>query len=262
MSSYGHTFISRLLGAGTLIAGLAAAGCGGSSHGGGGGQGPQPVALGTAGNFVALAKSGIDTVPASALTGDVGVSPIARIALTGFSETLDASNTFATAPQVTGRLYAADYSPSTPSYLTTAVSDMETAYTDAAGRTGPNFTELGAGEIGGLTLAPGLYKWGTNLLISTNVTLSGGPNDVWIFQVAQGITQANGARVILTGGAQAKNIFWQSLGAVSIGSTAHFEGIALSQTEIHLGTGATANARLLAQTAITFKQNTVTQPAR
>ena len=68
---------------------------------------------------------------------------------------------------------------------------MELAYTDAAGRSSPNFTELGGGEIGGLTLVPGLYKWGTVVLISTNVTLSGGPNDVFIFQIAGTLTQAN-----------------------------------------------------------------------
>ncbi|MDQ6881380.1 MAG: ice-binding family protein [Pseudomonadota bacterium] len=107
--------------------------------------------------------------------------------------------------------------------LTTAVLDMEAAYLDAEGRTSPDFTELGAGEIGGMTLAPGLYKWGTPLLISTDVTLSGGPDDVWIFQVAGTFNQANGKQVTLAGGAQAKNIFWQVAGAVTIGTTAHLD---------------------------------------
>ncbi|MFD2271693.1 ice-binding family protein [Undibacterium arcticum] len=93
----------------------------------------------------------------------------------------------------------------------------------------PDFTELGAGEIGGLTLAPGLYKWGTDLLISTDVTLSGGPNDVWIFQVAGQLNQANATRVTLAGGALAKNIFWQVADNVSIGTTAHFEGVVLAK---------------------------------
>lgn len=223
--------------------------------------GPGPVLLGNSGNFVILAKSGISTVPNSTVTGDIGVSPIDQTALTGFSETLDATNTFSTSTQVIGKLYAADYAPPTPTNLTTAVGDMETAYTDAAGRTLPNFTELGAGEIGGLTLVPGLYKWGTGVLISTNVTLSGGPNDVWIFQIAQGLTQAAATNVILTGGALPKNIFWQTFGAVTIGTTAHFEGIVLSQTSISVDTGASVNGRLLAQTAVTLKQNAVTQPA-
>jgi len=146
--------------------------------------------------------------------------------------------------------------------LTAAVGDMEMAYLDAEGRISPNFTELGAGEIGGLTLAPGLYKWGTGLLISSDVTLSGGPNDVWIFQVAGTFNQANATRVTLTGGALPKNIFWQVAGAMTIGTTAHFEGIALAKTLIAANTGASVNGRLLAQTAVTLQMNTVTQPAR
>jgi hypothetical protein len=138
---------------------------------------------------------------------------------------------------------------------------MGTAYTDAAGRTLPDFIELGAGEIGGQTLVPGLYKWGTGVSISTDVTLSGGPDDVWIFQIAQNLTQSNATRVILIGGALPKNIFWQTFGVATIGTTAHFEGIILSQTAIDVGTNATANGRLLAQTAVTLQQNAITQPA-
>ena len=162
---------------------------------------------------------------------------------------------------MTGKVYAPDYAAPTPANLTAAVGDMGTAYTDAAGRTTPDFTELGAGEIGGLTLVPGLYKWGTDVLISSDVTLSGGPNDVWIFQMAGKITLANGKHVFLTGGALAKNIFWQSFGFVSLGTTSHFEGIILAQTQIDLATGASINGRLLAQTAVTLQGNTVTAPA-
>ncbi len=123
-------------------------------------------------------------------------------------------------------------------------------------------TELGAGEIGGLTLVPGLYKWSTGVLISTNVTLSGGPNDVFIFQIAGTLTQANATRVMLTGGAQAKNVFWQVVGAVTIGRTAHLEGIVLGGKMLSVSTGASANGRLLAQIAVTLQQDAVTQPAR
>gem|GEM_PF-561552 len=224
-------------------------------------KGPAPVGLGVAGNFAILAKSGIDTVPTSAVTGDIGVSPAAASFITGFGLTADSSNVFSTSPQVTGKVYAANYAVPTPSNLTTAVSNMETAYTDAAGRPTPDFSDLGAGDISGLTLVPGLYKWGTGLSINTDVTLAGGPNDVWIFQVAQGITQANGTKMILSGGALAKNIFWQSAGVVSVGTTAHFEGVILSQTSISFDTGSTINGRLLAQTAVTLKSSTVTQPA-
>ena len=222
--------------------------------------GPAPVDLGTAGNFVILAKSGISTVPNSAVIGDIGVSPIDQTAITGFSQTLDASGTFSTSAQVVGKIYAADYAVPTPSNLTTAVSDMETAYTDAAGRA-PDFTELGAGDISGLTLVPGVYKWGTGVVINTDVTLSGSPNDVWIFEIAQDLIVSPGVQIILAGGALPKNIFWQVFGIVGLGTTAHFEGIALVQTAITLNTGATANGRLLAQTAVTLDQNAVTQPA-
>lgn len=222
--------------------------------------GQTPVGLGTAGNFVILSKSGISTVPNSVLTGDIGVSPIAHTAITGFSETADSSNTFSTSTQVVGKIYAADYAAPIPT-MTTAVGDMEIAYTDAAGRVLPDVTELGSGQIGGLTLVPGLYKWSTGVLISTDVTLSGGPNDVWIFQIAGNITQAAATKVTLAGGALAKNIFWQPAGAVTIGATAHFEGIILAKTLIAMQTGASANGRLLAQTAVTLDQNAVTQPA-
>ncbi len=224
-----------------------------------GGKRSAPVNLGTSGNFAILAKSGISTVPNSAVTGDIGVSPIARGGITGFSETMDVSNTFSTSRQVTGKIYAADYTSPTPARLGAAVLDMQAAYTNAAGRA-PDFTELGAGNIGGMTLRPGTYKWGTSLLIPTNVTLAGSSTDVWIFQIAGGITQASGVKVILTGGARAKNIFWQVAGVVALNTTAHLEGIVLSKTAITLATGATVNGRLLAQTAVTLQKNVVRQP--
>jgi hypothetical protein len=220
-----------------------------------------PVNLGTAGNYVILSKSGISTVPTSAITGDIGVSPISSTAITGFSLIHSFDGKFATSAQVTGNIYAANFLAPTPSRLTTAVGDMQTAYTDAAGRTLPNFTELGAGQIGGLTLVPGLYKWSTSVLISSDVTLSGGPNDVWIFQIAGKITQASGTKIHLAGGALAKNIFWQAAGLVALGTTSHFEGIIMSKQLISLATGASINGRLLAQTAVTLQGNAVTAPA-
>ena len=225
------------------------------------GLGPQPVDLGTAGNFVILAKSGISTTGTTLITGNIGVSPIDRTALTGFSETMDSSNVFSTSSYVVGKLYAADYTPPTPANMTAAVNDMETAFTDAAGRSLPDFTELGAGNISGLTLVPGLYKWGTGVLItSAGVTLSGGPNDVWIFQIAQDLTVNNSAIVTLSGGAQAKNIFWQVSGQATLGTTANFKGIILSQTLISLNTGASMTGRALAQTAVTLNATAITAP--
>lgn len=231
----------------------------GPGTGGAGGRGPAPVVLGTAGNFVILAKSATSNVPTSAITGHIGLSPAAASFVTGLPLTLDAGGTFATTPQVTGNVYAADYASPTPSNLTAAVSNMETAYTDAAGRPTPDHTELAAGNIGGLTLPAGLYKWSNTVLIPTNVTLSGGANDTWIFQIAGGLTQSSATRVILAGGARAENVVWQVFGAVDIGTTAHLEGRVLSQTSIVLRTGATVNGRLLAQTAVTLAGNTVVQ---
>ena len=107
-----------------------------------------------------------------------------------------------------------------------------------------------------------MYKWGTGLSISTDVTLSGGPDAVWIFQVAGTLKEASGKRVTLAGGAQARNVFWQVGDSVTIGTTAHFEGVVLGKTLIAVNTGASATGRLLAQTAVTLQQSAITQPAK
>lgn len=236
-------------------------GTGAGGTGANAGRGPAPVNLKTAGEYVILAKSAVSTTGTTDVTGNIGVSPAAASFITGFSLIADSTNTFSTSSLVTGKLFAADYAVPTPSKLTTAVGDMETAYTEAAGRA-PDYTELGAGNIGGRNLGPATYKWSSNLLIPTNVTLTGGPNDVWIFQVAQGLTVANGAQIILAGGAKAKNVFWQTFAAADIGTTAKFNGVILSQTSIVMKTGATISGRLLAQTDVSLNQSTVTQPAQ
>jgi len=147
------------------------------------------------------------------------------------------------------------------SFLATAASDMDNAYTDAAGRTTPAAVDLGAGNIGGMTLAPGLYKSTTGVSIPTDVTLSGtSTNDVWIFQIAQDLTVANGVTVVLGGSAQAKNVFWQVGGQATIGTTATVNGTILSQTSISLGAGAVLNGRALAKTTVTLNTNTVARP--
>jgi hypothetical protein len=223
--------------------------------------GPSIVNLGTAGNYVILSKTGITTTGVTAITGDIAVSPIGAAAMTGFGLTMDVTNTFATSTLITGNVYASDYTEPTPTTLTAAILAMQAAYDDAAGRLDPNYTELGTGEIGGMNLVPGLYKWGTGVLITSNVTINGGPNDVWIFQIAGGITQAATAQVLLAGGALPKNIFWQVAEAVAIGATAHMEGTVLSAGAISLEAGATVDGRLLSQTAVTLDANTITEPA-
>jgi hypothetical protein len=222
--------------------------------------GPSPVGLGAAGNYAVLAKTAVSSVPASVVTGAIGLSPAAASFVTGFSLVADSTNVFATSPQVVGKIYAANYAVPTPSNLTTAIANMETAYTDAAGRPTPDFLELGTGNIGGKTLAPGLYKWTSAVTIPTDVTIAGGANDVWIFQTSGDLTMSAAKNVTLSGGAQAKNIFWQVAGQVTVGANAHFEGIILTKTSATLQTGATMNGRVLAQTQIALQQATVTQP--
>lgn len=249
--------------------GGAASGSGGTAGSGSGGTAGSSsggvvsalaVNLGTADNYAILAKAGISTVPSSTVTGNMGLSPAAATFITGFSLTADATNVFATSPQVTGKVYAADYQPPTPSNMTTAIGDMELAFTDAAGRA-PSVTELGAGNIGGMTLVPGVYKWGTGLLVPTDVTLSGSATDVWIFQISQDLTVDSGAKILLAGGALPKNVFWQVAGLVDLGTTSHWEGIVLSQTSITLRTGASIEGRLLAQTAVSIDASSVVEPA-
>lgn len=216
------------------------------------------VNLGAAGNYVILAKTTVTNIATSAITGDLGLSPAATSFYTGFA--LTNATGYATSSQVTGKLYAANMASPTPANLTTAVNNMLTAYTDAAGRPTPDFLALGNGNIGGKTLTPGLYKWTNTVTLPSNITISGGADDVWIFQIAGDLTVSNAVNVTLSGGAQAKNIFWQVAGTVSLGTTSHFEGVILSKTGITFKTGASFKGRALAQTSVILDKNTVTQP--
>jgi hypothetical protein len=220
--------------------------------------GPAPVSLGAAGAYIILAKSAVTNVPTSKLTGDIGISPAAATFITGFS--LTRAGTKWTSSQITGSAYAANNDAPTPKNLTTAVGNMETAYTDAASRPTPTVLNAGAGTIGGMTLVPGLYKWTSSVTIPTDLTLAGGANDVWIFQIDGDLKLSAATRVILSGGAQAKNIVWQVAGLVDLATTAHAEGVILCKTAINLGTGASINGRLLAQTAVTLAGATVVTP--
>ncbi|MBA2662695.1 MAG: DUF3494 domain-containing protein [Bradymonadaceae bacterium] len=244
--------ITRLLSISLATVVLSATACGSN-------DGPDNVELGSSGDFAILAKSGISVTGASLIVGDVGLSPAAADDITGFGLTAPAT-TFTTSALVTGKVWSADYTAPTPAKLTAAVSAMETAYTDAAGRTSPDHTELGAGNIDGMTLSAGLYKWGTGVSIPTSVTLEGGSNDVFIFQIAQNLTVGNGARVKLSGGVKAENVYWQVAGQATIGTTADFSGIILCKTLITLNTGAKMTGRALAQTAVTLNATALTKP--
>lgn len=250
-----------------LLMAVSLTGCGGNGNDGGSSNSTQPgaIQLGTAGNFAVLAKSGVSTVPSSVVTGNVGLSPASRAFLTGWSLLNEPTDTFFTSAQVVApaKLYAADnVGGGTASALTTAVGDMQNAYTAAAGLTATSAatTNTGAGTLTGLTLAPGVYEWGTAVTIPTDLTLNGGASDIWVFKVAGTLTMAAAKQVILSGGAQSKNIFWQVADAVTIGANSHFEGNVLGQTSITFGNLASINGRLLAQSAVVLDATTVTQP--
>ncbi len=252
---------------------LLAVGCGGNSGSNSqnpNGSGPMAVNLnasgltendlGSSGAYVILAKSGISNTGGSAISGHIGVSPAAATYITGFDLVADASNEFSSSIYVNGNIYAADYSLPTPSNLTTAVGSMETAYTDAAGRSNPDFSELASGDLGGLTLAAGLYNWSSSVTIPSNVVLSGSSTDVWILQIAGDLSMAAGVSVQMAGGALAKNVYWQVAGQADFFASSHFEGILLCKTAVNFQTSASMNGRVYSQTEVSLQDNDIVQP--
>ena len=227
------------------------------------------VNLRTAGDFAILSKAGISTVPDSVITGDIGVSPIAATAITGFTLTLHSSTTYSTSGQVSGHAMAADYTSPTSSDLTTAVSNMETAYTDAAGRitSTPLATYLNpnGGEIGGATLVPGVYAFDRDVTISDDlyfdVPSSYTPEQaaaaVFIIRTTKSVKQAANIQVFLEGGALAKNVFWSVAEEFIMEGTAHMEGVLLVKTAVTMKTGSSLNGRVLSQTAVVLQQATI-----
>ncbi len=219
---------------------------------GGAGRGPAPVDLQSAGDFVVLAQMAIADVPPSAVTGNVGMSPSPGTGI-GIS-----------CAEVTGGVYAADAtgpapcSISDPNRLTAAISDSVVAFDDAAGRA-PDYNEHAAGNIGGLNLGPATYRWSTAVTIPASLTLTGTADDVWIFQIAEDLIVAPGVSITLAGGAQARNVFWQSF-AADLGAAARFSGVLLSETAIVLRAGASVNGRLMSGTMISLDKNAVRQP--
>jgi len=238
---------------------------------------PVPsVPLGTAGDFTILAKTGITTATASTITGDIGVSPISSTAITGFSLVLDTSGRFSTSEQIAppGKAYASDYISPTPGEMTTAISDMETAYRNAAGRPvsvttkKQDFQDLKGGLVSGETLKPGVYNWGTDINFDNRgIFIEGTSTDVFIFQTTGSVVAAAGAQVNLISADRgsddkplAKNIFWQVAGKVTAGTTSHLEGVFLVSTNAALETGSSVNGRILAQTACTLDASTIKKP--
>ncbi len=216
-----------------------------------------PVGLGTAGTYTILAGVGINNIPTSNISGNIGISPAWAESITGFSLSLDGLGQFSTSPEVTGQVHAADYAEPTPTMLSQAVNDLTTAYFDAAGRT-PNFVDYFFGDISDRTLAPGVYRWNTSVTINTPVILQGGPGDVFIFQINGGLS-AQG-EIQLSGGVSPANVFWQVSGGTVNINTPVFAGIVLSQSPIILGGGAKVTGRLLTTTSVDLNQNEITVP--
>ena len=240
-------------------------------------QATETVNLGTANNYSILTKAGITNVPPSSITGSIAVSPISATAMTGFGLTSTDDGKASTSSQFSEKAYAANYIAPTPAHLTTAVGDMEIAYTDAAGRLNSNAarTNIGTGEIGGLVLSQstdnngdfnGVYTFTSDVTINADVTFQGAPEDIFIIQMTGNLLVAANVNVFLTGDesggakATAKNIFWQVAGSVIVGAGAHMEGIILAKTSVLFETGSSLNGRVLAQTACALQMVDITEP--
>jgi hypothetical protein len=223
------------------------------------------VELGKAGGFAILTASGITNVASSAITGNIGCSPIAGTAMTGWSLIMDSTKTFSTSTQVTGKAYGADYATPTPSELTIAIADMQTAYTDAASRHTSNsliveHLNVKGGLVSGMTFTAGVYTWATGINFASDIYIKGNATDQFIFQTTGNVLAGTGARVHLLDQAKAENIVWQVAGFFDAGVGSHLEGIILVKTHAAFKTGSSINGRILAQTACTLDRVTVTEP--
>jgi cytoskeletal protein CcmA (bactofilin family) len=221
----------------------------------------QTIELGNAKNYVILAKSGIATVPDSTIVGDIGVSPIATTAFTGFGLAMDGQGMHATASQVQGDMYGADMAVPTPAVLTQSVLDMQTAYTNASLRKtdDPSRVNLKGGSIGGEVLTPGVYAFTTGININSDLILRGEADDVFIIQTTGVLTLATSTKVFLDGGVQAKNVFWQVAGNVAIGASSYMQGVILCKTNVVMVTASALTGRILAQTEVALQKAQVTE---
>ena len=200
------------------------------------------VSLGAdASTLAVLAGTGITNTGATNITGDIGLSPGTSIG--GFPPGV-----------LNGTQHIND------NIANQAKSDLTSAYNDAAGRTSTDIVTL-SGNMGGLTLTPGLYKSTSSLAISSgNLTFNanGNANAVFIIQIASSLTVTSGLQVILSGGASSSNIFWQVGSSATFGTTSVFKGTIMAMQSITFDTGATLDGKALAQTgAVTLAGNTI-----
>ena len=200
--------------------------------------GPPAVGLGTATSFAVLAGGGITNTGPTTINGDAGTYPTTTE--TGFGSVT-----------LTGTNHAGD------AVTQGAKTDLITAYNTAAG-SGPTIPVVG--NLGGQTLVPGVYNSASSLGLTGALTLSGGSTDVWIFQAGSTLTTASGSSVVLIGGAQSCNVFWQIGSSATIGTGSAFKGTIIALTSITVTTGATIDGRALARNgAVTLDTNTITR---
>ncbi|CAN5410886.1 hypothetical protein BH10BDE1_BH10BDE1_31090 [soil metagenome] len=225
---------------------------------GGAGRGPSPVVMGSAGNYAILAKTAVTSVPSSPITGSVGLSPASGSFMGAICSQVQGSGSNIYVVDAAGPAPCAINDAAVGS-LTTAVTAMGNAETDANSRA-KDYNELSAGLIGGLNLGPASYKWTSNVLISSTLYLTGGPDDVWIFQTTGTFTMASGTGIVLLGGALPQNIYWSVAGNVTLNSTSSCKGTIISHGLIAMKTNAVISGSLLADSAVTLDMSTVTKP--
>lgn len=202
-------------------------------------QPQKSVYLGAAAQYTVLAGTTVTNTGLTIVNGDLGVWP--GSALTGFGPGV-----------VNGTTDAGDIAAQH------AQSSLAIAYNDAAGRTAVDMVKV-AGDLGGQTLTPGLYKSTSSLEITGTLTLAG--KGVYIFQIASALKVNNGGVVVLSGGAQAADIFWQVGSSATLGTTTHFKGTILALTSVSNATGGTLDGRTLARHgAVTLDTDAVTMP--
>lgn len=202
-----------------------------------------PVAMAGTANLAVLAGSAVTNTGATNITGDLGLSPGTSVG--GFPPGI-----------LNGTLRIND------AIATQAKLDLTAAYNDAAGRTSTDIIIL-SGNIGGLTLTPGLYKSTSSLAISSGdltFDAKGNADAVFIIQIASSLTTTSGRKVILSGGASAANIFWQVGTSATFGTTSVFKGTVMAMQSITLNTGATLTGKALARNGgVTMAGNTIVE---
>jgi hypothetical protein len=215
----------------------------------------KTVIIKTAANYAVLSEISITTSAISTITGNIGVSPATSITITNFGLILDVLGEFSLASQVSGKVFAADYAGRVPQELIDAINDFKAAFIDAMTR--PNSIDVninvGGGELGNMTLEPGVYTFTISpigITINVDLTLNGGPDDVFIIQTNGPLTLAPDTEVILTGGITPENVFWVVAGDVTVGTDAELQGVVLAASDVLFEGGSTLEGRILAKGAV------------